>query len=84
MDINIIIGGIITALVIIFIVAPAIVGILFDYSADTYLGQVQAGLGLMVALLVVVVLCFVIAIAVGFMTGNFDIVGDLINKVGGL
>lgn len=84
MDISIIIGGLITTLVIIFIVAPATVGILFDYSADTYLGQVQAGLGLIAALLVVVVLCFVIFIAVGFMTGNFDIVGDLINKVGWL
>ena len=84
MDINIIIGGLITTLVIIFIIAPATVGILFDYSAKTYLGQVRAGLGLMAALLVVVVLCFVVAIAVGFMTGNFDIVGDLINKVGGL
>lgn len=84
MDINIIIGGLITTLVIIFIIAPAIVGILFDYSADTYLGQVQAGLSLMAALLVVVVLCFVVAIAVGFMTGNFDIVGDLIGKVGGI
>lgn len=84
MDINIIIGGLITVLVIIFIVAPATVGILFDYSADTYLGQVQAGLGLIAALLVIVVLCFVVAIAVGFMTGNFDIVSDLINKAGGL
>lgn len=84
MDINIIIGGVITALVVIFIVVPATVGILFDYSADTYLGQVQAGLGLIAALLVVVVLCFVVAIAVGFMTGNFNIVSDLINKVGGL
>lgn len=84
MDISMIIGGLITALAIIFFVAPAIVGILFDYSADTYLGQVQAGLVLMAALLGVVVLFFVIFIAVGFMTGNFDIVGDLINKVGGL
>lgn len=84
MDINIIVGGIITALVIIFIVAPATVGILFEYSADTYLGQVKAGLSLMAALLVVVVLCFVVAIAIGFMTGNFNIVSDLINKVGGL
>lgn len=84
MDINIIIGGLITTLVIIFIVAPATVGILFDYSADTYLGQVQAGMALTAALLVIVVLCFVVVIAVGFMTGNFDIVSDLINKVGGL
>lgn len=84
MDINIVIGGLITALVVIFFVAPAIVGVLFDYSADTYLGQVQAGLGLIAALLVIVVLCFVVVIAVGFMTGNFDIVSDLIDKVGGL
>ena len=82
MDINVIVGGVVSVLTIVFIIAPAVVGLLFGYSADTYMGQVKAGIGLIGGMLVVVVLCIAGVITVGFMTGIFDIISDIINKVG--
>lgn len=82
MDINVIVGGLVTALTIVFIIAPAVLGLLFGYSADTYMGQVKAGIGLIGLILGLVVFVLVAVIAVGFMTGNFDVVSDMINKVG--
>lgn len=82
MDINVIVGGLVTALTIVFIIAPAVLGLLFGYSADTYMGQVKAGLGLIGVILGLIVFCLVVVITLGFMTGNFDVVSDMINKVG--
>jgi hypothetical protein len=82
MDINLIVGGVVSVLTIVFIIAPAVVGLLFGYSADTYIGQVKAGIGLIGGMIVVVVLCIAVAITIGFMTGNFDIISDMIDKVG--
>lgn len=81
MDINVIVGGAVTALTIVFIIAPAVLGLLFGYSADTYMGQVKAGLGLIGLILGLVVFVLVVVITVGFMTGNFDVVSDMINKL---
>ncbi|QYW06066.1 hypothetical protein KASIA_p022 [Shewanella phage vB_SspS_KASIA] len=82
MDINVIIGGVVTALTIVFIIAPAVLGLLFGYSADTYMGQVKAGLGLIGLILGLIVFVLVVVITIGFLTGNFDVVSDMINKVG--
>ena len=82
MDINVIVGGLVTALTIVFIIAPAVLGLLFGYSADTYMGQVKAGIGLIGVILGLIVFCLVVVITLGFMTGNFDVVSDMINKVG--
>lgn len=82
MDINVIVGGLVTALTIIFIIAPAVLGLLFGYSADTYMGQVKAGLGMIGLILGLVMLCLAGVVFVEFVTGNFDVITDMRNKVG--
>lgn len=75
-------GAAITVLVVVFVILPVFVAILFDYSAKTYLEQVKLGLILAGVILGLIVFCILVIIALGFMSGDFNIINNLIMKVG--
>lgn len=82
MDINVIVGGVITILVVVFALAPFLGSIICGDPSYTYLGNIVGGIVVIVGGLIVVAICLLGYVAYEFITGNFDVVSDMINKAG--
>lgn len=75
-----VIGLIVSVSVFVFLIAPAFVAIAFNYTADTYIGQVKCGLILILSVILSMLLALAVIITIQFVLGDFSIVQRLSEK----